>query len=53
MVTWMLGREMEEYNTVDVLSMEELFWILRPWSKKLPNVNHYHNEGYWVLHVWQ
>lgn len=37
-------REMEEYNTVDVLSMEELFWILRPWSKKLPNVNHYHNE---------
>ena len=36
--------EMELYNKYDILSLEELFWVLQPWSRKLPNVNHYHDE---------
>lgn len=31
--------EMKEYNIVDVLSLEELYGILRPWSSMHPNVN--------------
>ncbi len=35
--------EMKEYNTYDVLSLEELYTILRPWYKKHPNPNLYHD----------
>lgn len=36
--------EMEEYNIYDVLSLEELFFKLAPWSKKLPNLNLYRDD---------
>lgn len=35
--------EMEEYNIHDVLSLEELLFILAPWTNTLPNVNLYHD----------
>lgn len=33
--------EMKEYNVVDVLSLEELYYILAPWDKQHPNLNLY------------
>ena len=33
--------EMEEYNRYDVLSLEELYLILRPWDNRHPNFNLY------------
>jgi uncharacterized protein YprB with RNaseH-like and TPR domain len=36
--------EMEDYNKHDVLALEELYEILRPWYKAHPNLNIYHNE---------
>ena len=36
--------EMEEYNIYDVLSLEELLFILAPWTNILPNINVYHEE---------
>ena len=33
--------EMEEYNRYDVLSLEELYYIIRPWDNKHPNFNLY------------
>lgn len=33
--------EMKEYNILDVLSLEELYFVLAPWSSKLPNPNLY------------
>lgn len=35
--------EMKEYNILDVLSMEELYYKLRPWDKGI-NFNTYHSE---------
>jgi hypothetical protein len=32
---------MEEYNKLDVLSLEELYLKLRPWDTKGPNLNVY------------
>lgn len=32
-------KEMEEYNILDVLSTEELYEYISPWSDKLPNFN--------------
>tara|TARA_R110000772_G_scaffold129472_1_gene237580 strand:+ start:4141 stop:5124 length:984 start_codon:yes stop_codon:yes gene_type:complete len=37
-------KEMEEYNMYDVLSLEELVFILAPWSNQIPNLDIYHNE---------
>ena len=31
--------EMREYNVVDVVSLEELYEVLRPWSSMHPNIN--------------
>lgn len=31
--------EMRDYNTVDVLALEELYYILRPWSSSHPTMN--------------
>lgn len=31
--------EMKEYNQIDVLSLEELYYIISPWSDRLPNPN--------------
>lgn len=36
--------EMEDYNIHDVLSLEELLFILAPWTNLLPNINVYHDE---------
>ena len=36
--------EMQEYNIHDVLALEELYEILRPWYKAHPNLNVYSNE---------
>lgn len=36
--------EMEEYNRYDVLSLEELLFVLAPWSNQLPNLDMYHDE---------
>lgn len=36
--------EMEEYNILDVLSLEELYTILRPWYKAHPNLNLYYSD---------
>lgn len=36
--------EMEEYNRYDVLSLEELYYILRPWDNKHPNFNLYQDD---------
>lgn len=35
--------EMEEYNKHDVLSLEELVFILAPWSNQIPNLDLYHD----------
>ena len=35
--------EMEEYNMYDVLSLEELVFILAPWSNTLPSLDVYHD----------
>jgi uncharacterized protein YprB with RNaseH-like and TPR domain len=35
--------EMFEYNVNDVLSLEELYDILKPWYKSHPNLNVYHS----------
>ena len=37
--------EMEEYNIHDVLSLEELYTIMRPWMKQHPNVNVYYEDN--------
>ena len=34
-------QEMEDYNIMDVLSNQELYEILSPWSNKLPNLDVY------------
>lgn len=36
--------EMFDYNVNDVLSLEELFNILRPWDKRFPNINLYYDD---------
>ena len=36
--------EMEEYNIHDVLSLEELVFILAPWSNQIPNLDVYHDK---------
>ncbi len=41
-------REMKEYNCYDVLSLEELYTILRPWYKKHPNINMFHDTERFV-----
>ena len=38
-------QEMEEYNIHDVLSLEELYDILRPWMNNHPNVNVYYDDN--------
>lgn len=46
-------REMEEYNTLDVLSLEELFLLVAPWDPRLPVFEVYTDEvvtdGDWVM----
>ncbi len=37
-------QEMQDYNINDVLSTEELYTILRPWTKNHPNMNLYHDS---------
>jgi len=37
-------KEMEEYNTLDILSLEELFLIIAPWDSKLPVFEVYEDE---------
>jgi DNA polymerase III epsilon subunit-like protein len=37
-------KEMEAYNNLDVLSLEELFSKLQPWATGLPNLNLYNNN---------
>ena len=37
-------KEMEEYNTLDILSLEELFMILAPWDSKLPVFEVYQDD---------
>ncbi len=36
--------EMEEYNRYDVLSLEELVFILAPFSNQIPNLDMYHDD---------
>lgn len=36
--------EMEEYNINDVLSLEELYFIMQPYMKSHPNINLYHDS---------
>lgn len=36
--------EMENYNILDILSLEELFSIISPWDNKLPNFSVYVDE---------
>ena len=36
---------MKEYNIFDVLSLEELYVILRPWDNKHPNMNLYYEDN--------
>lgn len=36
--------EMEEYNKYDVLSLEELMFILAPWSNQLPSMDMYYDD---------
>ena len=38
-------QEMEEYNKLDILSLEELYYILAPWSDRLPNPNLYTEDN--------
>lgn len=42
MAAW---QEMEDYNINDVLSLEELYTIMRPWMQRHPNVNVYYNDN--------
>ena len=54
---------MRDYNMVDVTSLEELYFILAPWSNKLPNFDVYSEEmldmeewekdGYWYTNLGQ
>lgn len=37
-------KEMEEYNIHDVLALEELYDIIKPWYKSHPNLNTYTND---------
>lgn len=37
-------QEMEDYNKLDVLSLEELYYKLAPWDSKLPNFDVYTND---------
>jgi len=37
--------EMKEYNIWDVLSLEELYTIMRPWDNKHPNFNLYYDDN--------
>lgn len=37
-------KEMREYNEADVLSLEELYLVLRPWMSGHPNVGNYDEE---------
>lgn len=37
--------ELEEYNSYDVLSLEELYNIMLPWMRHHPNINVYHDEN--------
>lgn len=37
-------RAMREYNIVDVVSLQELYEIIAPWSSKLPNFDIYEDE---------
>lgn len=37
--------EMEEYNRFDVLSLEELAFILAPWSNQIPNLDLYYKDN--------
>jgi uncharacterized protein YprB with RNaseH-like and TPR domain len=36
--------EMEDYNILDILSLEELYLIISPWDAKLPNFDVYDDE---------
>lgn len=36
--------EMQEYNEMDVLSLQELYLKLRPWDLRTPNVNAFHDS---------
>lgn len=36
--------EMEDYNILDILSLEELYLIISPWDAKLPNFDVYDEE---------
>jgi len=36
--------EMEEYNKYDVLSLEELMYVLAPWSNQMPNLDMYYDD---------
>jgi len=44
--------EMREYNIIDVLSLEELYFVMAPWSSTLPNFDVYTDDlvdmGDWV-----
>lgn len=35
---------MEQYNKFDVLSLEELYLVLRAWDKRHPNINWYYDD---------
>lgn len=37
--------EMLEYNDGDVVTLEELYTILQPWSNELPNIALYHKDS--------
>lgn len=37
-------KEMEEYNIEDVFSLEELYYVLRPWMQGHPNIGNYDNS---------
>lgn len=41
---------MLKYNKVDVVALEELYIVLRPWIKSHPNVNLYHDTGRYTTH---
>ena len=36
--------EMENYNVLDILSLEELYTIISPWDMKLPNFSVYNDD---------
>lgn len=44
--------EMEEYNTFDVLSNQELYEILMPWDNKLPNFDVHIDNPKNILDEW-